>query len=1139
MNNTPSDPLAEPSEKFPLDLVVVLGMHRSGTSAMTRGLEALGVKLGDRLMPSVPGNNEKGFYEDIDFNNFDIELLAHIDLDWHHAAPITEHQVNKLCADGYLLRAVTLLRGKLSPGNIFGIKDPRIAKLMPFWIRVFAHCKLRVGYVLAVRNPISVAESLRTRDGLEFEKSYLLWLDHTLTALACTQDSTRVFIDFDAVLADPTAQLKRMAGALGLPIDADAMRVYAAEFVDTHLRHAIHHPEDLATDVRVLEVVADLYSVVRVAAEGEASPSLSVHKVAELRAAASAMLPAITYIDKLCCDREILTRALAGRDDQISKLNQVVVEQEDQIVNLHQTAVERDTEVSTLKEKVAERDGQINNLSQVIANHEVEIANLNQLLVERKEQAASLERMTVEWNGEISRLNDALRDTRRELENVLSSKSWRLTKPLRFIRRAGMSKPIAIFRETVSNISRHAWHAAPISFDTKRKFKQFAFSNFSWLFSWSKAYQSWVNFTSPMNSFSAVPRVVEPQLITEDDEYVPLLAAEPLKNKPVKVICFYLPQYHPIPENNVWWGEGFTEWTNVRPAKPQFAGHYQPHIPGELGYYNLLDGKVQRRQVELAKLYGVGGFCFYFYWFAGKRLLETPVANYLTDPSLDLPFCLCWANENWSRRWDGLDSEILMAQQHSEADDIAFIEHVSRYMRDPRYIRIDGKPLLLVYRPSLLPSAKETALRWRKWCKENDIGEIYLAYTQSFEAVDPAGYGFDAAIEFPPNNSAPPNVTQSVAPLNDDFAATVYDWSIFVERSKAYKKTKYKIFRSACPAWDNTARRKNKGIIFIKNTPNLFQQWLQNAIRNTLESTSNEDEKLIFINAWNEWAEGAHLEPDAKYGYANLQAVRDALSFSMLDRTENNISRKDIAVVIHVHYPEVLSEIIEILDKDVIASSKIYITTSSGNEAAVKEIIGKSNINSTLILLPNRGRDILPFLKILPSVIADGAKIIIKIHTKKSTHRHDGDTWRRDMLQKLLTAASVTNALNKFNENFSLGIVGPEGHVVPMTFYWGSNADRVTTLANKMGISAEKVAELNFVAGTMFIARTTALLPLLELGLQEHDFENENGQIDGTLAHAIERLFSVSALTRGYKVATVNNIVTKNFSFADRVIANN
>ncbi|GHU35091.1 hypothetical protein AGMMS50256_29700 [Betaproteobacteria bacterium] len=302
---------------------------------------------------------------------------------------------------------------------------------------------------------------------------------------------------------------------------------------------------------------------------------------------------------------------------------------------------------------------------------------------------------------------------------------------------------------------------------------------------------------------------------------------------------------------------------------PQFEGHYQPHEPTDpLGYYDLSNPEAQHKQVELAKRYGISGFCFYFYWFGGKRLLDTPIENYLADPSLDLPFCLCWANENWTRRWDGLDSEVLIAQSHSHEDDLAFIFHIAKYMRDTRYIRIGGKPLLLVYRPCLLPDAKATARRWRGWCRENGLGEIYLAYTQSFEAVNPEDYGFDAAIEFPPNNSNPQNITENIKSLDTAFCGTVYDWRSLVTGSENYRLPNYKLFRGVCPSWDNTARRKNKGAILVNNSPGLYRRWLRNAIEYTREHFANPDEHLVFVNAWNEWAEGAHLEPDAKHGYA-------------------------------------------------------------------------------------------------------------------------------------------------------------------------------------------------------------------------------------------------------------------------------
>jgi len=348
-------------------------------------------------------------------------------------------------------------------------------------------------------------------------------------------------------------------------------------------------------------------------------------------------------------------------------------------------------------------------------------------------------------------------------------------------------------------------------------------------------------------------------------------------NKVVRAIAFYLPQFHAIPENNQWWGSGFTEWTNVAPATPQFNGHYQPHVPdSHLGYYNLLDQNVQQKQIELAKQYGIEGFCFYLYWFSGKRLLEQPLDNYLNNPNLDLPFCVCWANENWSRRWDGLDQDLLMVQNYSKKDDLAFIEEISKYLQDPRYIRVNNKPLVVIYRPNLFPDIRATVKRWRKWCLGNGIGEIYLAYTQSFECVDPAVYGFDAAIEFPPNNSNPPNITKQIDSPVDDFKGQVFDWRVFIERSKAYVDPGYKLFRGACPSWDNTARKKSKGFIFKNSSPELFSRWLVNAFTDTVKRINDMDERLVFINAWNEWAEGAHLEPDERYGYGWLQAVRDA-----------------------------------------------------------------------------------------------------------------------------------------------------------------------------------------------------------------------------------------------------------------------
>ncbi|MDO9194748.1 MAG: glycoside hydrolase family 99-like domain-containing protein [Undibacterium sp.] len=517
---------------------------------------------------------------------------------------------------------------------------------------------------------------------------------------------------------------------------------------------------------------------------------------------------------------------------------------------------------------------------------------------ERETKINDLQQSIAEQNQQVKSLLQSIAQRDAHIHSILTSSSWVITKPFRYARRQLGGGIFASLSRLALRVVRFIWVIFPLPRNLKGKLKGSLLTNFPSMF---RSYRNWVStHASDENLKNYVATISDTSGYQPDDEtavYVPLLQAQPLANKPVKIICFYLPQFHSIPENDAWWGKDFTEWTNVRPAQAQFENHYQPHEPGELGYYNLLDTATQRRQIELAKLYGVEGFCFYFYWFGGKRLLETPIKNYLNDSTLDLPFCLCWANENWSRRWDGLDHEMLIAQQHSPEDDLAFIEHVAQYMRDARYIRIDGKPLLIVYRPGLLPHPKETVARWRTWCRESGMGEIYLAYTQSFESLDPAIYDFDAAIEFPPNNSAPTDVTRQVAPLGEDFKCTIYDATVFTARSEHYTRPAYKLFRSVFPSWDNTARRKNKSTVFLNSSPSLYQRWLENAIRDTVRSQPNPDERLVFVNAWNEWAEGAHLEPDAKYGYAYLQSTRDAITRA------NSSQSKSLLIVTHDCHP--------------------------------------------------------------------------------------------------------------------------------------------------------------------------------------------------------------------------------------------
>jgi len=366
---------------------------------------------------------------------------------------------------------------------------------------------------------------------------------------------------------------------------------------------------------------------------------------------------------------------------------------------------------------------------------------------------------------------------------------------------------------------------------------------------------------------------------SRQETYVPISEEDvDLSSVSARVIAFYLPQFHPIPENDEWWGKGFTEWTNVTRAVPNFRGHYQPHIPGELGYYDLRLTEVQKRQVELAKKYGIYGFCFYYYWFSGRRLLERPLDQYLANPDLDLPFCLCWANENWTRRWDGAENEILIAQDYNEREYEHFIRDIAPFFLDPRYIRIDGKPVLLVYRVDAIPDPQKAAEIWRAECREMGVGEIYLVAAQSFGIGDPRPFGFDAAVEFPPHNLMKARINnRSVELTNPDFKGFIYDYGAVAQIAMETKHDGYTAFKTVIPSWDNTARRQNDSHIFINATPLAFRHWLSQVVEYTTQNLP-EDRRFIFINAWNEWAEGTHLEPDKLNGYAYLQATAEAIT---------------------------------------------------------------------------------------------------------------------------------------------------------------------------------------------------------------------------------------------------------------------
>ncbi len=299
----------------------------------------------------------------------------------------------------------------------------------------------------------------------------------------------------------------------------------------------------------------------------------------------------------------------------------------------------------------------------------------------------------------------------------------------------------------------------------------------------------------------------------------------------VRAIAFYLPQYYPTAENDAWWGKGFTEWTKVVEGRPLFHGHYQPQLPADLGFYDLRVPEARQAQAQLARQYGIHGFCYYHYWLDGRRLLDRPFAEVLASGKPDFPFCLCWANHNWTRRWDGLNSEVLIAQNHTLAGDRAMIRELMPAFRDPRYIRVRGRPLFLVYRASELSDPRAVALAWREEAVAAGLPGLYLVRAEVHDDAhtqqDPAQIGFDAAYEFPPHGIRVAKPSSATPGLDPAFSGLAYEYAE-VARDFATRPTpNYRRFHAVMPSWDNTARVGRRAHMAVNSSPEAYRSWLE------------------------------------------------------------------------------------------------------------------------------------------------------------------------------------------------------------------------------------------------------------------------------------------------------------------------
>lgn len=605
----------------------------------------------------------------------------------------------------------------------------------------------------------------------------------------------------------------------------------------------------------------------------------------------------------------------------------------------------------------------------------------------------------------------------------------------------------------------------------------------------------------------------------------------------IKAIAFYLPQFHRCAENDAWWGEGFTEWTNARSAQPRFDGHYQPREPHpDIGYYDLSDPQTLYRQAKLAREHGIYGFCFYHYWFSGRRVLEKPLDLLIANPEIDINFCVCWANENWTRTWDGQDSEVLLEQKYTLADQRNFIVDVEKYVEDKRYIRVNGRPVIIVYKANIIKNLDDFISTWRLYWQEKHGSELEIWCVQADpsdrQCAALAPY-IDGVVEFPPHVVPfDPHVMPYMVRNTETFGnitGHIFDYRRVVDDvincSEKNQIPSVPYYRGVMLGWDNSARRKDGWTIWYGYSNVLYYKWLRHVISSARHKLPI-SHRFVFINAWNEWAEGTYLEPDCRSGYNALNTTSRAL-FNMederpvrvIDKLSSSGINSNVAVHLHIYFIDQLEELFGYIS-NIMFKFDLFITTDLNSkkqiiEERVKRLLFVSNVE--IIVTENRGRDIGPFLVCLGSRLAS-YDFVGHFHSKKSESVSWGDLWRKYLLEHLLGSPEGINSLfAAFERNPQLGLVFPPLYpLLPDDGGWANMRSECESLMRRLGCDVFMPENPTFPAGNMFWARTEAIAPALAFGWTFADFPTESGQLEHTPGHFIERIWNYISCSRGF-----------------------
>jgi lipopolysaccharide biosynthesis protein len=1156
--------------------IMVLGMHRSGTSALTRVFNLLGAELPDRVI-AADDNNINGYWEPTSLNTLNEKMLREAGSSWDDWRPYDVTKLSEERREFYRSEIARIIGEEYGAAPLFVIKEPRIARFAEMYADILQALRIDVRYVLVSRNPLAVAASLEKRGGSSQGFGTLVWLRHVLDAEQASRGKHRAFVSYEAIVENWRPCLQKIASTLSLdwPKPLDEAQSDVDAFISSANQHHRVSPDELDASTTVAGWVKDSYVALQ-SLERNPYDQQAPRTLDRVRRAFDSV--STTFGDAVYPDLYALNAALAAADGRIQRVTEEsAAEIKATKQALERQEVEFQSRENRLQDKLKKARGLTNELRKKerrlveMLEQERAAASLAEAgqLAEMRDDLASMRR-TLEAATVVNGTLTVAQTERQQLEIALArsqtevasytnairemrnSTSWRITGPIRatkyllinpagsvrallgFGRRAARRLPIPIYMK-------HAVKLRLLRYDVVRQTASLSRQEATGSLASSATIAA-----APLalgNSPNVEAEYVRQVLATAkrpagtDLDYVPRSEEViDFARSPLKAMAFYLPQFHPIAENDEWWGKGFTEWTNVAKAVPQYIGHYQPHMPGELGFYDLRIVDVMRQQAALAKSYGVAGFCFHHYWFGGKRLLEKPVRQFLENTDIDVEFCLCWANENWTRRWDGQEQDVLMAQQHSPSDDVAFLDDILPALRDRRYLRHEGRAVLIVYRASLLPDSAATAARWRERAKAAGVGDLYLVAAQTFGILDPRPLGFDAAIEFPPHMGMASGLNGQLKIVNPDFRGQIYDYEELAASYGQKKRPPYQLIKTVSPSWDNEARKPGSGHSFYGANPASYAKWLRSACDITVDNLANDltQPPVVFVNAWNEWAEGAHLEPDRKFGYGYLHAtanvMRDFIApdphlVQLVEQSQKAFrKRSKSAIVLHLHYDDLFEDMRESLSN---AGADLFVALRRDAPGTVAERILSAFPNARLSYFRNRGRDMQSFLQLLPLLLSEGYELACKVHSKKSLHRRDGHALRSSALSSLLGSRElVKQIIRRFEKDRKLGLLAPAGTLLDLSELDRNilNRNWLDRLLPRLGMQAQVGRyDTVFPAGSMFWFRPKALKPLADLSLGPDDFEDEVGQIDGTLAHAIERLTGAVALREDYSVGEADS----------------